>query len=65
MLAIVGIVVVFVAIIAGFLMEKGNMAVLVQPAELLIIAGAASGTLLVANPIRILKAIVAGLLGVA
>src|ERR1700691_4283028 len=63
MFAIIGIVVVFAAIIAGFLMEKGNISVLLQPAELLIIAGAASGTLLVANPIRILKDIVAGLLG--
>jgi len=63
MLAIVGIVVVFAAIISGFLMEKGNMTVLIQPAELLIIGGAAAGTLVVANPIRIVKAIVAGLLG--
>jgi chemotaxis protein MotA len=61
MLAIVGIFLVFAAIIAGFLMEKGHIAVLLQPAELLIIVGAASGTLLVANPIRILKAIVSGL----
>ena len=35
-----------------------------QPAELLIIAGAAIGTLLVANPMHILKGIVAGMLGV-
>ena len=35
---------------------------LLQPAELLIIGGAAAGTLLVANPVRILKDIVAGLL---
>jgi chemotaxis protein MotA len=53
MFAIVGIFVVFAAIIAGFLMEKGNITVLLQPAELLIIVGAASGTLLVANPLRI------------
>ena len=33
MFAIIGIVVVFGAIIAGYLMEKGNMLVLVQPAE--------------------------------
>jgi chemotaxis protein MotA len=64
MFAIVGIVVVFGAVIGGFLMEKGHMAVLVQPAELLIIAGAATGTLLVANPIHILKGIAAGLKGV-
>jgi chemotaxis protein MotA len=62
--AIVGIVVVFGAVIGGFLMEKGHMAVLLQPAELLIIAGAAAGTLMVANPIHILKAILAGVLGV-
>lgn len=64
MIAIIGILVVFGAVIGGFLMEKGHLAVLVQPAELLIIAGAAAGTLLVANPVRILKAIAAGLASV-
>jgi len=63
MFAIIGIFVVFAAIIGGFLMEKGQMAVLVQPAELLIIAGAAAGTLLIANPMRIVKAIAGGLAG--
>jgi chemotaxis protein MotA len=64
MFAIIGIVVVFAAVIGGFLMEKGNLEVLLQPAELLIIAGAAIGTLLVANPMHILKGIAAGLMGV-
>jgi len=64
MIAIIGIFVVFAAVIGGFLMEKGQMAVLLQPAELLIIAGAASGTLVVANPLRTLKAIAAGLAAV-
>lgn len=64
MFAIIGIVLVFCAVIGGFLMEKGHIAVLLQPAELLIIAGAASGTLLVANPVHILKDIAAGLVGV-
>jgi chemotaxis protein MotA len=45
-------------------MEKGQIMVLVQPAELLIIAGAAMGTLLVANPMHVLKGIVGGVLGV-
>jgi chemotaxis protein MotA len=63
MFAIIGIVVVFAAILAGFLMEKGHVDVLIQPAELLIIAGAAAGSLVVANPMRTVKAIVAGLLG--
>ncbi len=62
MFAIVGIFLVFAAIIGGFLMEKGHMTVLLQPAELLIIAGAAAGTMLVANPMRVLKAIAAGLM---
>jgi len=61
--AIIGIVLVFGAVIGGFLMEKGHLAVLVQPAELLIIAGAALGTLLTANPLHILKQIIGALLG--
>jgi chemotaxis protein MotA len=64
MFAIIGILVVFGAVLSGFLMEKGHLAVLMQPAELLIIAGAATGTLLTANPVHILKAIAAGLTGV-
>lgn len=62
MFAIIGILIVFAAVIGGFLMEKGHIEVLLQPAELLIIAGAGIGTLLVANPVHILKGIVQGLL---
>jgi chemotaxis protein MotA len=50
--------------VGGFLMEKGHIQVLLQPAELLIIAGAASGTLLAANPSHIIKEIAGGLVGV-
>jgi chemotaxis protein MotA len=64
MLAIVGIVIVLCAVVGGFLMEKGQLLVLVQPAELLIIAGATVGTLLAANPMHILKSIGDGLSGV-
>jgi chemotaxis protein MotA len=64
MFAIIGIVLVFVAVIGGFLMEKGHIAVLLQPAELLIIAGAATGTFLAANPMHIIKGVAAGLGGV-
>jgi chemotaxis protein MotA len=63
MFAIIGIVIVFGAVIGGFLMEKGHIAVLIQPAELLILVGAALGTLLVANPMHIIKGVVGGLLG--
>jgi chemotaxis protein MotA len=63
MFAILGIAIVFAAVIGGFLLEKGNIHVLLQPSELLIIAGAATGTLLAANPAHILKGIVGGLMG--
>ena len=61
MFAIIGIVVVFGCVVAGYLMEHGNLRVLVQPAELIIIGGAAIGTLLVANPLHILKKIAGGI----
>src|SRR6202167_2648581 len=64
MFSIIGILVVFACVIGGFLMEKGKLAVLVQPAELVTIGGAAIGTVLAANPMHILKKMVAGLLGV-
>lgn len=64
MFAIVGIVLVFGAVLGGFLMEKGHIEVLIQPAEVLIIVGAATGTLLVANPVHIIKGIMDGLKGV-
>jgi chemotaxis protein MotA len=61
MFAIVGILVVFGAVVGGYLMEHGNIKVLLQPAELLIIGGAAAGTILIANPPAILKGIAAGI----
>ena len=61
MFAIIGILIVILAVAGGYLMEKGHLLVLMQPAELLIIGGAAIGTMLIANPVRILKAIVAGM----
>ncbi|HSC44322.1 MAG TPA: flagellar motor stator protein MotA [Candidatus Acidoferrum sp.] len=64
MFVIIGIVVVFGAVIAGYLMEHGNLKVLIQPAELVIIGGAAIGTVLIANPLHILKAIGGGIGGV-
>lgn len=64
MFAIIGIVIVFGAVVGGFLMEKGHLPVLVQPAELLIIGGASIGTLLIANPMHILKGIITSCKGV-
>jgi chemotaxis protein MotA len=63
MFTIIGIVVVFGCIVAGYLMEHGNLRVLMQPAELIIIGGAALGTVLIANPLHVIKRIAAGLGG--
>ena len=64
MFSIIGILVVFGAVIGGFLWEKGNLLVLLQPAELLIIGGAAIGTVLIAHPLHILTEILHGIMGV-
>jgi chemotaxis protein MotA len=64
MFVIIGVVVVFGAVIGGYLMEHGQLMVLVQPAELVIIGGAAVGTVLVANPPHVLSKILKGVLGV-
>ena len=54
MISILGIVIVLGAIVGGYLIEHGKLLVLLQPAELIIILGAAVGTLVVANPLPIL-----------
>ncbi len=64
MFAIIGLVVVLGAVLAGYLLEHGNLTVLIQPAELIIIGGAAIGTVLIANPLHILKKIVGGIGGI-
>ncbi|HUA87167.1 MAG TPA: flagellar motor stator protein MotA [Bryobacteraceae bacterium] len=64
MFPVVGIVIVFGCIAGGYLVEKGNLLVLMQPAELLIIAGAALGTIFIGNPPNVLKSIVSGVLQV-
>jgi len=43
MFVIIGIVVVIGAIVGGYLMEHGNMKVLIQPNELVTIGGRRSG----------------------
>jgi chemotaxis protein MotA len=64
MFAIIGILVVIGAVVGGYLMEHGKLLVLMQPAELVIIGGAAAGTLLIANPLSTVIAIMKGILGV-
>jgi chemotaxis protein MotA len=63
MFVIIGVLIVIGGIIGGYLMEHGQLMVLFQPAELVIIGGSALGTVLIANPPYLLKGIVAGLMG--
>lgn len=59
MFPIIGAVVVLGAVIGGYLMEHGNLSVLFQPAELVIIGGAALGSFIISAPkalvIRVFK----------
>ncbi len=64
MISIIGIVIVLGAIAAGYMMEHGKFMVLFQPAELVIIFGAAIGTVVIANPLPVLIQIGQGLAGV-
>ena len=64
MSAILGIVLVFICVIGGFLLEKGKPMVLAQPSELLIIGGAAIGTMLAANPLTVIAEILRSIFSV-
>ena len=55
MYALIGIAAVFAAVLGGFLLESGNLYVLLQPAELLIVGGAAAGIIMVANPPSVMR----------
>jgi chemotaxis protein MotA len=63
MLTIVGTLIVIVSVFGGYVLEGGNLMVLFQPIELLIIGGAALGALVISSPISLIKAIVHHVLG--
>ena len=64
MFVVIGFAVVVMAVIGGYLMEHGNLSLLFQPAELLIIGGAAMGGFLIGTPLKIIKSTLSALLGV-
>lgn len=64
MLSLVGAIVVVICVFGGYMMEGGNIGVLWQPIELLIIGGAGAGSLLIAAPMPLIKSMVAQSLGV-
>ena len=55
LLIFAGLAVVLGSIIGGYLLEQGNLWVLMQPAELIIIAGGSAGIILVSCPARNLR----------
>lgn len=61
MFAIIGILVVIGSIVGGYMMEKGQIGVLLQPAEIIIIMGAALGTILIANPLSTVMKLLTGI----
>jgi chemotaxis protein MotA len=55
MLFIIGIVIVLSSVIGGYTMHHGNLAVLWQPNEFIIILGAALGSFLIGSPMKVVK----------
>lgn len=64
MLAIIGALVVLGSVIGGFLMEGGHLEVLIQPIELLIIGGAAGGSMLISCSPALIKMMIHQIMGV-
>jgi chemotaxis protein MotA len=62
MFIFIGFAIVAGSVLGGYLMEQGNIHLLIQPAELLIIFGAAIGGFLIASPMKVIKAVQGGLL---
>jgi chemotaxis protein MotA len=62
MFVLIGLAVVFASIIAGYTMHGGQLLILFQVSEFLIIGGAAIGALLISNPPDMLRRIVQGVL---
>ncbi len=63
MISFVGLLLVIGAVLGGYMMHHGNLAVLNQPHEFVIIIGAALGSLIVSTPMPVIKGIVAQLKG--
>jgi len=55
LLILAGLLVVLGSVVSGYLIERGNLLVLMQPAELIMIAGGAAGIILISCPGRNLR----------
>jgi chemotaxis protein MotA len=63
MLVIVGILIVLGCVFGGFVAHGGNLHVLWQPSELVIIGGAAVGSFVISSPKKVLKSTISNLKG--
>lgn len=59
----VGIFVVLGAVISGFVLSGGDVHLLLQPYEVLVIVGAAIGSVIISTPMPMIKKLVAGIAG--
>jgi chemotaxis protein MotA len=64
MFIFIGAIIVIGGVLGGFMLEGGKAAALYQPLELMIIGGAALGSLLIATPLSVIKAIIGQIKGV-
>ena len=62
MFVIIGLIIVVASVLLGFMFAGGNFLILIQPAEFVIIIGAAVGSLVIASPAPLLKRILAALM---
>ena len=62
MLLIIGAVIVIASVLGGYVLHGGNLMVLWQPTEMLIIGGAAVGSFIIANPLHTIKEVAKGVL---
>ncbi|MDH3222809.1 MAG: flagellar motor stator protein MotA, partial [Gemmatimonadota bacterium] len=63
MILLVGLLIVFGSIVVGYTMHHGDLAVLVQVSEFVIIGGAGLGALIAANKPEVTKGVIVGMFG--
>src|SRR5688572_26029952 len=63
MFVVIGLVIVMGSIVVGFTMAGGQIAVLIQISEFIVIGGAALGSILISNPPSIIGQMVKSLIG--